>query len=84
MRIWGIILVFAVACGDGANSDWNAAQSAPSLFVAIDVWAFSPTDVWVVDGSSTIRRYDGDAWSALDTGGYAGVSCIFALSPTEV
>ena len=84
MRIWGIILVFVIACGDGSDSDWKPAPGTPNLFAAIDVWAFSPTDVWVVDGSSTIQRYDGDGWTALDSGGDAGLLCIFALSATEV
>ena len=84
MRIWGVIFVFVVACGDASGSDWTSARSAPSLLAAIDVWAFSPTDVWVIDGSSSIQRYDGDGWSALDTGRNAGLLCIFALSPTEV
>ena len=84
MRIWGIILVFAIACGDATGSDWKPAQGTPNLFAAIDVWAFSPTDVWVVDGSTTIQRYDGERWSTMDTGGSAGLLCIFAVSPTEV
>ena len=86
MRIWGVVLVFVVAfgCGGGSDSDWKPAPSAPNLFAAIDVWAFSETDVWVIDGSSTIQRYDGDAWSALDSGSNAGILCIFALSSTEV
>ena len=84
MRIWGVILVFAVACGCGSGSDWKPAPGTPSLFAAIDVWAFSPTDVWVIDGSSTIQRYDGDGWTALDSGSNGGLLCIFALSATEV
>ncbi len=48
------------------------------------MWAFSPTDVWVIDGSSSIQRYDGEGWSVLDSGSNGGLLCIFALSPTEV
>ena len=84
MRIWGIILVLAIACGDGTGSGWRPAEGAPNLLAAMDVWAFSPTDVWVVDGSSTIQRYDGDGWSTLSSESDAGLLCIFALSPTEV
>ena len=84
MRIWGVILVFVVACGDGSGSGWTSARGTPSVFAAIDVWAFSLTDVWVIDGSSSIQRYDGDGWSVLDSGSNGGLQCIFALSPTEV
>ena len=49
-----------------SGSDWTSARGAPSVFAAIDVWAFSPTDVWVIDGSSSIQRYDGEGWSVLD------------------
>jgi len=84
MRIWWVGLVFVIACGDATGSDWKQANGAPNLLSAIDVWAFSQTDVWVIDGSSTIQRYDGDRWSALSSGSDAGVRCIFALSATEV
>ena len=84
MRIWCVALVFAIACGDGPSGDWRPASGAPELFAAVDVWAFSATDVWVVDGSATIQRYDGERWTALDSGSDAGLLCIFALSPTEV
>ena len=84
MRIGWIALVFAIACGNGAGRDWKPADGAPNLLAAVDVWAFSPTDVWVIDGSSTIQRYDGDRWTTLDSGSNAGLLCIFALSPTEV
>jgi hypothetical protein len=84
MRIWGIIVVFAVACGGTTGSDWKPAEGTPNLLAAIDVWAFSAADVWVLDGSSTIQRYDGNRWSTLDSGSTAGLLCIFALSPTEV
>lgn len=84
MRIWWVGLVLAIACGDATGSDWKPADGAPNLLSAIDVWAFSRTDVWVIDGSSTIQRYDGDRWSALSSGSDAGLQCIFALSATEV
>jgi hypothetical protein len=60
MRISWIGLVLVIACGGGAGSDWNPVSGAPNLLSAIDVWAFSPTDVWVIDGSATVQRFDGD------------------------
>ena len=84
MRIACIGLVLVMGCGSGAGSDWNPVSGAPNLITAIDVWAFSPSDVWVIDGSATVQRYDGDSWSTLDSGSSGGLLCIFALSPTEV
>ena len=59
MRTFWIGLVLLTACGGGAADDWNPVSGAPDLRSVIDVWAFSPTDVWFIDGSATVQRYDG-------------------------
>jgi hypothetical protein len=51
---------------------------------AIDVWAFSSTDVWVLDGGPAVHRFDGSTWSLLSTPSTGGLSCIFALSASDV
>lgn len=83
------ILLLAVsswlaACG---GDDWGSVSgpdSSSSQNQLIDVWAFSPTDVWFLDGSATVYRYDGADWTTLDTPSTGGLACIFALSPTQV
>jgi hypothetical protein len=75
-------LVLASACG-GAGDDWHEVANTPHNFGMLDVWAFSATDVWFVDGGSRVHRFDGQAWSTLDTPG-SGLSCIFALSASDV
>lgn len=71
------------ACG-GAGDDWKSVGSTPAVPVVMDVWAFSETDVWFVDGSPTVHRYDGTEFSTIETSSATGLTCIFALSPTEV
>ncbi len=71
------------ACGD-AGDDWRSVSGAPSLLSVIDVWAFSTTDVWFLDGGPTVHRYDGSSWSTLETPSTGGLGCIFALSQSEV
>lgn len=93
MRVEWLIACCAaclVACGGGSSGGdvgsggWNPAPGAPALTSVVDVWAFSSTDVWFVDGSATIHRFDGANWTTLDTPATGGVSCIFALSAAEV
>jgi len=84
MRTLWISLVLLTACGGGAGDDWKPASGAPDLTSAIDVWAFSRADVWLIDGSPIVQRFDGDSWSTLESGSGGGLQCIFALSPTEV
>ncbi|MGB8330914.1 MAG: hypothetical protein WCE62_12375, partial [Polyangiales bacterium] len=84
MRKLLISLVFVTACGDAAGDDWKPASGAPDLMSVIDVWAFSQTDVWFIDGSATVQRYDGAGWTTLESGSSGGLLCIFALSSTEV
>lgn len=84
MRTLWVGLVLVTACGGGAGDDWKPAPGAPDLMSVIDVWAFSQTDVWFIDGSATVQRYVGDSWSTLDSGSGGRLLCIFALSPTEV
>jgi hypothetical protein len=84
MRIVLIGLALVTACGGGAGDDWSPVSDAPDLMSVIDVWAFSASDVWFIDGSATVQRYDGEGWSTLDSGSPGGLLCVFALSPTEV
>lgn len=77
----GLWLLFG--CG-GPGDDWKSVSSAPSFSVLTDVWAFSPTDVWFVDGTSTIQRFDGEQWSTLATPSTGGLACIYALSANDV
>jgi len=69
------------ACGGG---DWDSVSGTPSSYVIIDVWAFSETDVWFLDGGAIVHRYDGDSWSTLESPSTGGLGCIFALSATDV
>jgi hypothetical protein len=83
-----VFLAFALmACGgddDGGGGLGPVTGTPVSLVSPLDVWAFAPNDVWIVDGTPTVHRFDGTGWSTLDTPAQGGVSCIFALSPSEV
>jgi hypothetical protein len=74
------------ACGDddggGGFRPITPPATASGTLIARGVWAFSADDVWFVDGSETIHRFDGQAWSTLAAP--RGVSCIFALSASQV
>jgi hypothetical protein len=72
------------ACGGDAGDDWHHRSDAPQMISVYDVWAFSETDVWFVDGTPTVHRFDGQSWSTLETPTLGGVVCIFALSETDV
>jgi len=80
---------FLAACGtddDGGAGDaegWGPAPGAPALRAVLDVWAFSTTDVWFLDGGPSVHRFDGQSWATLETPS-TGLSCIFALSPSDV
>ena len=50
---------------------------------AIDVWAFSTSDVWVLDGGPSVHRFDGASWSVMETPSTGGLRCIFALSASD-
>lgn len=76
-----------VACGgddDAPTGGFEPVPGAPALLAVIDVWAFSASDVWFLDGSATVHRYDGASWSTLETPSTGGLGCIFALSPSDV
>ena len=77
------LLVLVSACG-APGDDWKRKSTPSSLTQVTDVWAFSDTDVWFLDGSSTVQRYDGSNFTALETPSTGGLGCIFALSATEV
>ena len=74
------------ACGgdDEPTGGFEPVSGAPSLLAVIDVWAFSASDVWFLDGGSVVHRYDGSGWSTLETPSTAGLGCIFALSASDV
>jgi hypothetical protein len=88
MRIGWLLACTAclTACGgdDGDTGGWSPAPGAPALTSAIDVWAFSTTDVWILDGGPAVHRFDGQSWSTLETPSTGGLSCIFALSASDV
>jgi hypothetical protein len=49
----------------------------------IDVWAFSTTNVWFLDGGPAVHRFDGASWSVMETPSTGGLGCIFALSASD-
>lgn len=83
MRTWGAVLIsMAVWWGCGGD-DWSSVSGTPSSLSFTDVWAFSDDQVWVVDGGPDVHVYDGSGWNTMDTPAL-GLTCIFALSATEV
>lgn len=80
----GSVLLGSVLSACGSGGGWSEVSGPAGLLGAVDVWAFSKSDVWVLDGSATVQRYDGAAWSTLATPSKGGLSCIFARSSTEV
>jgi hypothetical protein len=80
----GVALALAACGGDDAGDDWGPVDGAPELLSVIDLWAFSPTEVWFLDGSATVHIHDGSDWSTLETPSTGGLGCIFALSRTDV
>jgi len=70
--------------GEGDTRGWGPAPGAPALMAVIDVWAFSTTDVWILDGGPSVHRFDGSSWSTIETPSTGGLSCIFALSASDV
>lgn len=74
------------ACGgdDEPSGGFEPVAGAPALLAVTDVWAFSASDVWFLDGGATIHRFDGASWSTLETPSAGGLGCIFALSPSQV
>ena len=81
-----IIAVMSLAgCSGGdVGGGFTPVAGAPALMNATHVWAFSPTNVWILDGTATVHRYDGATWSTLATPSAGGLGCIFALDETHV
>lgn len=77
------MLLSITACSD-AGDDWKKKATPSALSYVNDVWVFSETDVWFLDGSNTIQRYDGAEYESLETPSMGGLGCIFALSSAEV
>ena len=77
-------LLLLLGCGSDAGDDWGRVSSTPSVTSFVDLWVFADDDIWLLDGSSTVHRYDGEAFTTLDTPSTGGLGCIFALSPTQV
>ena len=74
MGVRGLLVVLSgIMCACGGDG-WNSVPGTPSSFAFSDVWAFSETDVWFVDGGPDVHRYDGDDWSTLETPS-TGVGC---------
>ncbi len=78
-----VIAALSAACGSG-DGGFSPIAHGPALTNATRVWAFSLTNVWVLDGTATVHRYDGTTWSELATPSTGGLGCIFALSATQV
>jgi hypothetical protein len=87
MRRNAFLTLSVLACcgcgGSGAGGDWVAVSGGPTASTFLDVWAFSPGDVWFVDGGPDVHRYDGASFSTLATPA-GGLSCIFALSASDI
>jgi hypothetical protein len=90
MRIGWLLacITCLAACGGNGNEGdaggWSPAPGAPALTAVIDLWAFSTTDVWFLDGGPKVHRFDGANWSVIETPSTGGLSCIFALSASDV
>lgn len=85
IRIAGLLVacVLAGACGD--DGGLSTVPDVPAtLITPYRVWAFATDDVWILDGTSTIHRFDGATWSTLTTPSTSGLSCIYALSQSDV
>lgn len=63
-------------CGTGGLFRWDGARlttvERPAGRWLHGVWASSPRDVWLLEGTNVLKRFDGDAWTRL------------ALPPPEV
>ena len=84
---WVFVLLLSLAGCSDAVDDWNRKTpetSVTSLTSVSDVWAFSDADVWLLDGTSTVQRYDGTSFVPFETPSTSGLGCIFALSASEV
>lgn len=78
-----VAAALVAACGgDDGNGGLATVSGGPAN--PYRVWAFSETDVWILDGTSTVHRYDGSTWSTLATPSTGGLACIYALSATDV
>ena len=81
---WLALAFAAMLPACGGEAEFQPVSQASSFLTLIDVWAFSETDVWFIDGGPTVQRFDGDSFSTLETPALGAVSCIFALSPSDV
>jgi hypothetical protein len=91
----GFLLSMALAaCSSSAASDWQELDNLPSMRTFEGVWAFAPDDVWVVgapqpelggmaSSSPTAAHFDGQQWTAVDTGVYY-LASIWAFSPDNI
>ncbi len=62
-------------CWDYPNPQGNALNA---------LWASSPSDVWAVGGSGTILRYNGSAWSALESNVQANLRGVSGLDSQNI
>jgi hypothetical protein len=69
------------ACGGDDGLD-KLGGTPETLTAPYRVWAFADDNVWILDGTSTIHRFNGASWDEIAAP--TGVSCIYALSPTDV
>jgi hypothetical protein len=82
-----LIVALTVAAGCGGGGGWSSVSggpAAPASFGVLDVWAFSATDVWFLDGSATVHHHDGTGFEERPTPSTGGLACIFGLAPDDV
>jgi hypothetical protein len=83
------VCALAAACGGddgggGGTGGFTPITNGPSITNPTHVWAFAPDDVWILDGTPAVQRFDGSAWTAFPTPSTTGLSCIYALSASDV
>ena len=73
-----VVLVLLAGCGGGDGSSWSqvtGGPAAPTSICVVDEWAFSPTDVWFLDGSANVYRHDGSDFETVATPSTGGLAC---------
>jgi len=84
-RVSCVLVAALAACGGDDGGGASPIDGVPSTLInPYKVWAFSPTNVWILDGTATVHRFDGSEWSQLMTPSTGGLACIYALSETDV
>ncbi|MBW2735947.1 MAG: hypothetical protein JRH20_26480 [Deltaproteobacteria bacterium] len=79
-------LLVITACG--SDDAWQQVDNTPEMFSFEGVWAFSPSDVWVVGSPALGQRaaaahFDGQRWTASEVG-TAYLAGIWAFAPNDI